>query len=297
MRIKEVLTAGTLVPSYNNIYNSDDWFLATSSRMDSLLRRLHGNREIFDEYVEVTGTQENPAGTRQNLLEIVDSCFELNCYKYRHLWTLYEAQYNPLWNVDGTEVTERERKNTGTETHKKSGKEITTYSGTEDLTRSGNETWEPSGKEKLSKTGSTVEAHTGGEQNARTTFDSASFLDTDKMTDTKKIGTTYGKDASGNSDPYAEETSFTTRKDTTTYNNVKDSRSFTNRKDELEYNNTQDQRTDNLTETERITHTRGGNIGVTMTTQLERDEQSFVAGFRLIEDIIADIANSISFVW
>lgn len=329
MDIKTVLTAGSLIPTYNNVYNSDDWFIALSARMDSLLRRLHGKREIFDDYVEHTGYNEDPAGTRQNLLEIVDSLFELNCYKYRHLWTLYEATYNPLWNVDGTETIERERTNTGTQTNGKSGDDTlefmgsekdehkghdyTEKSGTESTERTGNETMEPSGTEKVTRDGSVVESHSGGPTNSRTTFDSAAFLDTDKTVDTGKVATTYGKDGSGSTDPYTETTSYQTRKDTRTYNQVKDTTSFNQRKDDTHFDssneksftgrkdkttyNSSDTRTDNLSEVEKTVTKRGGNIGVTMTTQLERDELLFVSEFRAVENIIADVANCISYVW
>mgnify|MGYP007115351944 CR=1 FL=1 len=319
MRIKDLYTDNnTIIPDSNNAYNSDEWYMYCHAELDNMLRVLHGNRDLFD-YV----------ASRDDAIEQIDALFMINAYKYRHLWDLYTAEYNPLWNVDGTERIERDRHNTGTQGNTKSGDDTLEYlgsqklerkgkdwlemSGTEANTRSGNETLEPSGTEKVTRDGSMVESHSGGPTSSRTTFDSATFLDTDKTVDNGKVATTYGKDGSGTTDPYEEITSFTSRKDTTTYNNVKDERSFNQRKDEQNYDsydtqsfterkdkttyNSGETRTDNLNEHEVITHTRGGNIGVTMTTQLEEGEYNWLQLFNFKQSICADIANFISYVW
>ena len=271
MRIKDALAAGSFIPRNNNTYNSDDWYLATVS------------------------TMEDPAGSLPALTGAVDMLMELNCYKYRHLWKLYVAEYNPLWNVDGTEKTTRTRDNSGTQENKLSGSDELEKLGKETTTRTGNETNSPSGSQTLTKAGSITTANSGGPTSSRTTFDSATFYDTDKTVDTGKQSTTYGE-KNGASDPYTETQSYTGRTDTKTYNNVADELGFSNRSDKTTYGKT-DTRTDNLHENEVIIHERGGNIGVTMTTQLEQSEVDFVQMFRLIEEIVADIAGAISYVF
>lgn len=296
MRIKDALAAGSFIPRNNNTYNSDEWYLATVSKLDSFLRRLQGNREIFEDLTAYTGTMEDPAGSLPALTGAVDMLMELNCYKYRHLWKLYIAEYNPLWNVDGTEKTTRTRDNSGTQENKLSGSDELEKLGKEKSTRTGNETTAPDGSETMTKAGSITTANSGGPTSSRTTFDSATFYDTDKTVDTGKQATTYGE-KNGASDPYTETKSFSSdRKDTHTYNDVADELSFTNRSDKTTYGKT-DTRTDNLHENEVIIHERGGNIGVTMTTQLEQSEVDFVQMFRLIEEIVADIAGAISYVF
>ena len=321
MDIKSAISAyGTIIPISNNFYNSEEWFLNTHALMDMLLKRSHGSREIFDRLND---------GTAQTIKDEIDELFVFNNYKYKHLWDLYVAEYNPLWNVDGTETIERDRKNTGTETHKLSGKDTLEklgtekdahagydtfgQAGTEKVEKNGSETDTPEGTQTLAKTGSITEEHSGGVENGRTTFDSASFLGTDKTTDTSKISTTYSQNISGGANPYNEVQSFDQRVDTHSYNQVTEEKSFdgrldtttylsdmthsfTNRKDEQNYGK-QDQRTDNLNEKETIVHTRGGNIGTTMTQQLEEAELSWTLKFNLINMIIQDIANQISYIW
>ena len=296
MTIKEVLTAGSLIPTYNNVYNSDDWFLHTHARLDSLLSRLEGKREIFEDMLEYTGHNEDPTRTLPGLVGAVDALFELNCYRYRHLWSLYVAEYNPLWNVDGTEKTTRIRKNTGTQENKASGSDSIEYKGSEATTRSGSESMSPEGAEIRETEGSITEAASGGPTESRTTFDSSTFYGTNKTEDTTKRETTYGKDSGGGSKPYKETTSYDDRTDTKTYNDVKDERSFDHREDKTTFGKT-DTRTDNLTENETVIHERGGNIGVTMTTQLEEGELNFAFMFRFMDDLVSDIANAISYLW
>lgn len=305
MKIKDlIIGSNTIIPRNNNAYNSDLWFLNTAASLDGFLRRLHGNREIYDDLLEYNSAhQEDPNGTRQNVLDMVDAHLALNAYKYRHLWDLYVAEYNPLWNVDGTEKTIRDRSNTGTQDMQASGHDDFTKSGTEQNAKSGYDSVTKSGSESESKTGTDTTTRNGSvdEQNggdittSRTTFDSATFLGTEKKADTIDKETTYTDledETNYNSDVT---TSFTNRKDQTDYNST-ETLSFTNRKDKTDYGR-KDTRTDNLNEHEVTEHIRGGNIGVTMTQQMEDAELNWALRFRLLEMICADIANAISYIW
>lgn len=284
--IKDAINTGSIIPTNNNYYNSDDWFINTAQHLDQLLYRTQGRRELFDDLTE----------DHEEIKAAVDDLFMFNAYKYRHLWTLYVAEYNPLWNVDGTEKTTRTRDNTGTQEDKLSGTDEFEKLGKEKSTRTGNETTAPDGSETMTKAGSITTANSGGPTSGRTTFDSATFYDTDKVADTGKQSTTYGE-KNGASDPYTETKSYSSdRKDTHTYNNVADELAFTNRSDKTTYGKT-DTRTDNLHENEIIVHERGGNIGVTMTTQLEESEYNWTMLFKFLNIIVSDIANHIAYMW
>lgn len=269
MYINDVLDQGSLIPRNNNFYNSDPWYLNTVNVLDKLLKQTQGRREIYDYMIRYnTQKRQDPALTLPDLLDSVDAVLMMNSYKYRHLWDIYEYEYNPGWNVDGTEITTRTRDNTGTQTN--------ALSGTDTLTKSGSEANARSGYDSITQTGSIKEQNGGNITHSKTTYDSATFLDAEKTADSTDKTTTYN-----------------TKKDQSDYNST-DTLSFTNRQDSTAYGKS-DTRTDNLHEKEVIEHKRGGNIGVTMTTQLFRDSMDFSQHFKLIEMIAADIANAISY--
>lgn len=249
MKVKD-LTKTTLfnAANLNSTYNSDDWYLFVKNRIATLLYALHGNRELLP----TISDDADPDTTAQ---EEVDIVLYMNAYKYRHLWKLYTAEYNPLWNVDGTETTTTSRTENLSKdyTDKHTGDDTTNLSGTDDTTQ----------------TGSIKDENGGNIQDGRTTFDSSVALDTNKTVDT------------------------TTK--TTTFNSKKDSTTW-GRQDKLTFNSTHTIDDDsNNTINETVTHVRGGNIGVTKTTELETDELAFVNSFKFIEGIVADIANFISY--
>lgn len=328
MLVKE-LTSKFSIAENNPRYNSDEWYLYVRSRLDQLLNVRYGRRELFD-YISISTDPQTEAAV------YIDSMLEYNAYKYRHLWKLYTADYNPLWNVEGTETTERIRKNTGTQEDKLSGKDTLTKSGTEKMEKSGHDDITKTGTEKVdygghddltmsgqeadAKTGSDTLAYSGTEKNekggavttAKTTFDSASFLDTEKQSDTtsdtktftnRQDQTTYlstnTKSFTNRKDEqsYAsnDTLSFTNRKDETAYNSS-DTLSFTGRKDETDFGKT-NTRTDDLTEHETTVNTRGGNIGVTTSAQLQTGEIEWLQKFNFLDQIARDIANEISYIY
>lgn len=203
------------------VYWSDEWYQWLIDHNESeyfnwFIATQYGERELMPFIEERTN----------GVLMYVNQTLLANRYKYQHLYELYTAEYNPIWNVDGTETITK----TGSETD----------TGTETTTRTGTDTNEASGTD------------TG--QDAVTTYDSATHKDTVKDTET------YG------------------RTDTLTHN-------------------TTDERTPDLEHgfdwTE--THTRGGNIGVTMTQQLESAELEWTGKFNLYRIIAQDVVGAISY--
>ena len=291
--IKDAITAGSIIPRNNNYYNSDDWFVNTAQHLDRLLSSTQGKRELFDDYTE----------DHAEIVDAIDDLFLFNAYKYRHLWTLYVAEYNPLWNVDGSEKIIRDRTNTGTQEDKLSGNDTLEYLGTmkdshtghDDLTKSGSESLARTGHDDVTQTGNIKEENGGNITSARTTFDSGTFLDTDKDSDTRSTTTTFNSKKDQTNYNSTDTTTFTSRKDEQSY--LSDmTRSFTNRQDKTTFGKT-NTRTDNLAEHEVEEHIRGGNIGVTMTTQLEEAEYKWAMMFKFLNIIVSDIANHIAYIW
>ena len=224
--------------------------------------------------------------------------FAMNTWKYTHLYNLYVAQYNPIWNVDGEEKTVTHRETSGTldKTDGKSGDDTLEYMGSEGLAKTGDDTLEYMGSSSKGISGTISTKNSGDVQQAKTTFDSNTDYDTEKTTDTTAKDNTYGKKSDGTTDPYSESTSFTNRKDKTTYNST-DTRSFTNRKDKTTYNSTNTIDEDSTgTYDEEITHTRTGNIGVTQTQTMFTAELELAGQFKFFDTIAHDIAATISYI-
>jgi hypothetical protein len=293
MYIKDLVRNGLEIPG-NSLYNSEKWFISSKNWILPILQRYYGRREVLDSIADDSESVQDIVADVESTIVVL---FALNTWKYKHLYNLYSAEYNPIWNVDGTEVTTTKRETIGTKdsTDSKSGTDTLSYSGSESLGKTGDDTLEYLGSSSKGIAGTVTGINSGDVQQARTTFDSDTDYDTDKTTDSTKHETVYGKTALGTSDPYAEMESFTGRKDKTTYNSS-DTRSFTDREDATTYNssNTLDEDTTEKV-VEEITHTRGGNIGVTMTQEMFKREMDLVGQFKFFDQIAHDIANTISY--
>ena len=305
MLLKEAIRKADFRIPFNNFYNSKPWFLLVKADLMRLLRIWYGNREILDRFLNDRGELVYT----EDLVDAIDLTLMSYTWKYDHLYSIYEAKYNPIWNYEGTETRELRRededRHTGTDETAASGTDTTTRTGNITNTKTGNDTFAKAGSETHGKTGtesivqsgSIKDQNAGGIQNARTTFDSAVALDTDKTTDSSNTTTTYNNKTDATTFNTTETDSFTNRTDTTTYNNT-DTQTFNNiadatvhgKKDTTTYNSTM---RGNLYETE--TTTRGGNMG-TMSTQNMMEQEITVAGrLRLIADITLDIVNAICY--
>lgn len=303
--IKKCLNLGLTIPTGNNLYNSEPWYLFAKSQLLPVLKMEQGGREIFN---RILRDSEDENDLLHNLKDHIDMVFSVNTWKYKKLYDVYIAEYNPLWNVEGTEkltihreeegTREGSNDKTGYDELKRTGTETTAYTGSESIAKSGHDSLTKTGKETNEKTGSFSEANSGSIQEARTTFDSDTDYDTNKTTDTTTKTTTYSS-----TNPVTDELSFTQRKDQTDYNSS-DTHSFTNRQDQLT-NNTTDKTTYNSSNSidEGTTGTldevqireRGGNIGVTSSMELINQQIDMADRLPLLRIIALDIAKEISY--
>lgn len=130
----------------------------------------------------------NTLGTEHGQME--DIIWLLHSTEWDRLWASYVADYNPIWNVDGTESETQTRDleanhtgtdaiahagtitdaKTGTDTLAKTGTDTTTKTGTESTDRTGTDTYAKTGTERyvadIDKTGSVTE--TGTDTNVKT---------------------------------------------------------------------------------------------------------------------------------
>lgn len=308
MLIKDITPHLFDVATNNNSYNSDPWFLYALTRVPSYIKRRCSIRPLFP-WIE---SAEDPAN---EAADIIDALLEAKAYTYRHMWELYTAEYNPIWNYDGSEkevysgLKGGTKGNTGTQTSAKTGSITRSDSGTDTVVKSGNVTSKDTGDTTDVKTGNVTSADTGTDTltngkvvtESATTYDSASFLDARKSTASGDDKTTYGKTTTETYNQLQDKLTLNTT-NTETYNNVQDQRTLNTSHTET-YNTVQDQRTDNLTETTSGTESytrelfRGGNQGTTMTQEMEQAELSWLDKFNLLETIAVDIANEISYCY
>lgn len=269
-----------------------------------------GNRKLlkrlFDVYTSFDCDQRDWDYLTTELDHIIKRCIIYNRYKWGNLFKSSVLQFNPLWNVDGTEETVRTLEQDGTLTNARSGKDTLSYKGSEGLEYQGSESLTKAGKETTAYKGSEDIEYSGAENNNRTgtvtkeqsktTTESATYYAIEKNTedydDLLDEKTYIDRIDSKSYTNREDETSFANRSDTKSFNNRSDVRSFDNRSDETSYNSSNTETRD-LLDTERITKIRSGNIGVTKSTDLI---QSFrdILDFNVLDIVAHDIVNCIT---
>jgi len=253
MLLKDAIAAGLSIPEGNNFYNSKPWFLFIKSQLIKLMKVNHGRREVFLRYLDKHG-EITPEGINE-MRELFDVTLMCNTWKYDRLWDIYTAEYNPIWNYEGSETRILSRHEVGTldQTDAKTGYDNTTHGGNDTTVQSG----------------SVADVNSGSLQNSRTTYDDNTALDTDKTTDTRSTTTTYNNKT--------DKTTFgkTERVD---YNTTVDVDNDTTRQVD-----------------EEETTTRGGNMGTTSTQSMMAQQIDIAGRLTLLQTIALDLVESVSY--
>lgn len=225
-----------------------------------------------------------------------------NREKYKKLYYSMIAEFNPLWNVDGTETTERELRQTGTVEDTKTGTETNAKTGDITIERTGTETDQKTGTESTARigtettdnTGTDATAHTGTDTTltANTTYDSSTMYDKERTTDTLNTTDTTTHNTESELTLNTEDTTTHNTTDTLTHN-TEDTTTH-NTTDTLTHDTVNNNERD-LLDKETIKVTRQGNIGVTTTTKLLTEFREY-ADFNFIGVVARDIVNSITFM-
>lgn len=191
-----------------------------------------GDYEILSKimcYFDDDYTQDDTTILRGIFSRIIGNIFSRNKEKYEKIYKANEIAFNPLWNVDGTEVTTRTLERDGTETTTKTGTVADAKTGTVATAKTGTETTDHDN--------TVVEAHTGTDTNAKsgteTTTNTGTVADAKTGSDTT---TKNGQeDRTIDVGVSAYNSSTMTPKESTT--------------DNLQYTNIQEQTTHNTTDT------------------------------------------------
>ena len=177
---------------------------------------------------------EDSSTTRENIRRTFGVYLKSRCRQLDRMWAGFMADFNPLWNVDGVEGYIAKDTHTGTDTQTHRGKDTTLTKDNGTVTKSGDESIVSSGSD------TSIDSNT--------TYNSSTFFEGDKNV------LEHGKT------------------DTHNYNNVKDTRDLDG-KNETSYNSDLTN-TKNLTDEHVDLKIRQGNIGVTKSTDLIRDNQA-----------------------
>ena len=294
LKIKDLITRGShsgvssLIPEDINQQINDQWIyylmqldtymLAQTDLLTAHIFQNYKDRIIYDRYGDMfSGWNESEdfevfAGM---LEETIKTTLIGNKEKYRKIFEAQFLKFHPEWNVDGEEITERILNQTGTVNDQKTGDDTTTRTGNETDTKTGSETNTRTGSETNTETGSTTET------TSRTTYDSPTFYDAEKVTTTPNQATdtkTYNQ--------VTDTAAFNNRTDTHTYNQVKD---------KTDYNNT-NMNTRNLQDVEKTVYIRHGNIGVVSTVRLLQEYVELAEQINFLDIVAKDIVNSITYM-
>lgn len=244
--------------------------------------------EIMEDYKDGTYTAQ----------AVADVIKKFHVQKWKHWLEMWKAEYNPIWNVDGTEthtivtqygkVTTQEK---GTQVETEYNSELeTAYNSSSKTTYNSNDTVEQLTDGKYDTThGHVVEITEPQTDNAVAAFDSVTPVPHSETILTQHSDTNSGTDRIAISDGKK-------KTDRGGYDEIsrdgKDTNSHTG-KDTIKNTGSD---TDRNSGTDTVTDTlvRGGNIGTTMTQQLLTAEQSFWSQYSFFDMWFSDIAEELT---
>ena len=248
----------------------------------------YGERYLLHKYFEMYSSWDGSVNDYNWLYKLMDTdvktCIKKNRYKWGNLMKSCMLEFNPLWNVDGEEITTRTLEQDGTITLRKRGTETDSEDVDATISRTGTDTDKKTGTETSAKTGTeanvtdeeTVDSKTGTETSAKTGAEQITY-------DTEEKKDIDGSEATTHKKAITNEESVTTTESTEYFETKKnvETGSDDDNVDTLEYspdradtltktgtettsfNNRQDQTTYNTTDT--VTH--DGEETTTYNTQ------------------------------
>ena len=281
------------IENYNSILPAslpdEDYITAIRPLIDEFLKLNYGNRDmLYDYYEYLDGATDATilAWIKQKIYLL----FQAKNESYKRIYQGLTEEYNPLWNVDGTE----------TETH--SGTDTDRHTGTDTETHSGSDSVDNTGTDR------TTETHSGTD--TRTTSNDG----TDTNTETNS-----GTDATNNNvatfdDPNVrlntssqtlngKQTVNTLDHDTTTTDALQHGESVAGSithglSTETEYGHVIARQNGHIISHEnghKIVTERHGNIGVTKSTELLRDHLELWQGLSFLDIVAKDIVQCICY--
>ena len=294
--VKGARYVGYYVDNYDSILPSDEslgdiasalWYAFIKTQFDDYVWSNYYKRELYDNpKFNNEDLEANLANIKRTLL----IHFKSKARLYDRMFNAYMADFNPLWNVDGVVGEIREINHTGTDTNAHTGSDTvaTTDGGT--LVRTGNETDAYTGKQATTRTGDETTTYEGSDITVKsnTTFDSATFNPVEKVETGFSNEQGHEREDNVHYGNVKDETEFTNRTDTHTYNSVTDTRNLTGSGTNT-YNST-NTNTKALKDTDLFMQIRQGNIGVTKSSELLADAMELY-GLNELMDFVHFVVN------
>lgn len=251
---------------------------AQSPIATKLFLQAQGDR-VADMILEQYGDEYITAQELTDMIKVV--CVQ----RWKHFLELWKSEYNPLWNVDGTEkrtivtqygkVTTMAKNSKLTDEQKTDGKHDTTHG------------LKITDEQKTDGKQDTTHGHIITTTEPTTTesvaaFDSSDMVPASQTSATQHSDTNSGTDMVAISMGKVEHANSGTDNVAISMGKIEHASSGSD--------------TDTLSGSDTVTDTftRGGNIGTTMTQQLMEAEDSFWSRFNFFENWFADIADQIS---
>lgn len=281
------------------------WYQYIKGKFNDRIWADFYDRELFCNH---KFPSHDPATTYQNIITTIRIRLITKLRIYERMFNAFMADYNPLWNVDGVTGRITESTHTGTDNVNHLGTESHTLSNSGNNTQTGNKTNVRTGSDTNVRTGTDTNLRTGSESNvksgtdttthSKTTFDSASFKETDKDattyggTDTHTITSLQDQRTYGN---LQDQHTYNNLTDTETYNSIKDTFSSSGT-DSLTRNLSQNE-TKNLKDKDLEMIIRQGNIGVTKSSELLLDTLALYDDLLMdfVHYVVNDCINQVSY--
>ena len=180
LKTRHVITgAGESTPTVYRTFVNEDWFTFINSAkveysgqtlysVEQVISQQYGHHNILEEYYEnelYSGSISNCTDDQFNsyveteLKQAVIDLFNAKNVEYKKLYAMSIAEYNPLFNVDGTTI----EVHSGTDTNTNSGTDRTSLSGSDTVSHSGTDTTSHSGYDTAAKTGTDATGRTGSD--------------------------------------------------------------------------------------------------------------------------------------
>ena len=217
LKTRHIITgAGESTPTAYRTYINEDWFTFLNSAkveysgqtlytIEQVISQQFGHHNILEEYYEdelYSGSVFNCTDDQFNsyveteLKQAVIDLFNAKNIEYKKLYAMSIAEYNPLFNVDGTTI----EVHSGTDTNTNSGTDRTALTGSDTVSHSGTDTTSHSGYDTAAKTGTEATGRTGNDAVALTGDDTLKSTGTDTVANSgtdkrKNTGTQTSVDA------------------------------------------------------------------------------------------------------
>lgn len=201
LKTRHVITgAGTPTPAAYRTYLNEDWYAFINSAkveysgstlyaIEQIISQQYGHHEILEEYYEneiydgsIYNCNDNEFNNyvEDELKQAVIDLFNAKNVEYKKIYDMSIAEYNPLFNVDGTTI----EVHSGTDTNTNSGTDRTALTGSDTVSHSGTDTTSHSGYDTAAKTGTEATARTGSDTIGLSGDDTIKSTGTDSVANT-----------------------------------------------------------------------------------------------------------------